>query len=541
MARGFFSGVVWGAAVSTLGLSILSLSAPLPQSPEAATEAPADVTAAPAPADEGAGMEAAGLDADLVEVPPTAPVDNTQASDTLDPMAAADTEPAALPEVGDAGDDLGDPAEPLAGADVAASDIADAAPQSASPDAPEVAASDAAPEAVAPPAVPQVGAVDDTLGAPDETGTAPELATATEVNPAVPSPDAPAVVAPEDEVALPIATDPAQPSAPDVTAETAFAAAPEADSAPRIGGADDPAVSVPNAEGITAPGFGAVQDPDIDDTPATAPDASDTSRRAALPQVGDSPAAAPDAPAPLPGTAPSGLTDSDALSLTEAPQDPPITAFAVPFDNSEDKPIMSIILIDGPDAVGAEALADFPYPLTFAIDPTDPGALDKMQARRDAGFEVVALIDLPAAALPTDAEVALTAALNALPESVAVLEGIGSGIQGNRPLSDQVTEIVSVTGHGLITQDNGLNTVPKLAARSGVPTATVFRDFDGAGQTPTVMRRFLDQAAFRAGQQGGVVMLGRVQPDTISALLLWGLQDRANRVALAPISALLTK
>ena len=34
-------------------------------------------------------------------------------------------------------------------------------------------------------------------------------------------------------------------------------------------------------------------------------------------------------------------------------------------------------------------------------------------------------------------------------------------------------------------------------------------------------------------------MLGRVRPDTISALLLWGLQDRAERVALAPVSALL--
>jgi polysaccharide deacetylase 2 family uncharacterized protein YibQ len=92
----------------------------------------------------------------------------------------------------------------------------------------------------------------------------------------------------------------------------------------------------------------------------------------------------------------------------------------------------------------------------------------------------------------------------------------------------------------LVTQDNGLNTVPKLAARDGVPTAVVFRDFDGADQTPTVMRRFLDQAAFRAGQVGGVVMLGRVRPDTISALLVWGLQDRASRVTLAPVSAVLS-
>ena len=68
----------------------------------------------------------------------------------------------------------------------------------------------------------------------------------------------------------------------------------------------------------------------------------------------------------------------------------------------------------------------------------------------------------------------------------------------------------------------------------------MFRDFDNKGQSAVVMRRFLDQAAFKARQQpGGVVMVGRLQAETISALLLWGLQDRATRVALAPISALL--
>jgi polysaccharide deacetylase 2 family uncharacterized protein YibQ len=86
----------------------------------------------------------------------------------------------------------------------------------------------------------------------------------------------------------------------------------------------------------------------------------------------------------------------------------------------------------------------------------------------------------------------------------------------------------------------GLNTAQKLLAREGVPSAAVFRDFDAKGQNATVIRRFLDQAAFKAGQEGaGVVMVGRLRPDTVSALLLWGLQDRANRVALSPISALL--
>ena len=85
----------------------------------------------------------------------------------------------------------------------------------------------------------------------------------------------------------------------------------------------------------------------------------------------------------------------------------------------------------------------------------------------------------------------------------------------------------------------GLNTGQALALREGVPSATVFRDFDGEGQDPRVMRRFLDQAAFKARQEGPVVMLGRLRADTVSALLLWGLQDRASSVELVPVSAIL--
>ncbi|WP_428925476.1 divergent polysaccharide deacetylase family protein [Marinibacterium sp. SX1] len=343
-------------------------------------------------------------------------------------------------------------------------------------------------------------------------------------------------VAPEASATAPVvaATPPAAPAA----GETPVAPVTDDTSVAPVTDATEPvATDAPGDE----PRLAAL--PQItEESPGTTPGATPPEDRADVPGDTDTtigtlaPNASPrlpviggdDAPAtPEPDPAPSAI--------------PPVEAFAAPFANPEDKPLMAIVLIDGPDAVGAEALADFPYPLTFAIDPTQPGAAARMRAHRAAGFEVMALVDLPAAALPSDAEVSLAAGLATLDEVVGVLEGTGTGIQGNRPLSDQVTGILAQTGHGLVTQDNGLNTVPKLAAREGVPTAIVFRDFDGAGQTPTVMRRFLDQAAFRAGQQGSVLMLGRVQPDTVSALLLWGLQDRASRVALAPVTAVLSK
>ncbi|MEP5154176.1 divergent polysaccharide deacetylase family protein, partial [Planktotalea sp.] len=112
-------------------------------------------------------------------------------------------------------------------------------------------------------------------------------------------------------------------------------------------------------------------------------------------------------------------------------------------------------------------------------------------------------------------------------------------LQGSRELTDQITKIVQESGHGLVLQANGLNTAQKLASREGVPAATIFRDFDGKDQKAGVIRRFLDQAAFKAGQEGGVIMLGRLRAETISALLIWGLADRASRVALVPVSAVL--
>jgi polysaccharide deacetylase 2 family uncharacterized protein YibQ len=221
-----------------------------------------------------------------------------------------------------------------------------------------------------------------------------------------------------------------------------------------------------------------------------------------------------------------------------------VTRYSQPFANAEEKPLMSILLIDqGSDLDGGEvgiaALRSFPYPISFAVDVTLDDAAERMAIYREEGFEVMAMVDLPEGAEPSDAETTLAVAFTRLPEVVGVLEGLGAGLQPNRDVADQVTEILAQGGYGLVSQDKGLNTMPKLAIKEGVPAAPIFRDFDSKGQTPTVIRRFLDQAAFKAGIEGSVIMLGRMRPETISALLVWGLQDRASQVALAPISAVL--
>lgn len=487
MARGFLSGILWGGVVSVAGAAALSIANDSPTGPDAVVQAPPGVDAP----QEGTGV---------------APSTSTDADLVMD---------------GDA-------------------------PQLGNPTADDVTAAQTAGEDT--PTVPETGQAED-LAEPADTGEGATVAVDTDA-PVQPGVQTDAPQAPGDEAELSISTDPAQPPAPDVP-ETPSAFTEDAPTVPEVAEAPAAEAPAPNAPETTP----APQPPAVTDAPVEVADAPvepepAPENQAALPSALDPEV---DTGRPVIGTPATSLVDRDAepeapasdADATAVPEGPPMVAFAAPFENPEDKPLMSIVLIDeGADltggSVGLAALQSFPYPLTFAVNASLPDAAERAAEYRGQGFEVAALLDLPGGATAGDTEVTLSAALDAVPEAVAVMEGTGTGVQETREVSDQVTAAVLASGHGLILQSKGLNTAQKLAARDGVPTGLIFRDFDSAGQTPTVIRRFLDQAAFRAGQEGGVIMVGRVRPDTISALLLWGLQDRAERVALAPVSAVLT-
>jgi polysaccharide deacetylase 2 family uncharacterized protein YibQ len=495
MAQGFLSGIVWGGVVGVVGAGVVSVLAEGPVQPNVVVEAPVG-TDAP---DPGQGTTAEAVrDADLVREG-DAPQVATPQADTVAAATQAGSDTPLVPETG-AADDLAGPAEVADTGAVAVDDIA-----------------------------------------PVQTG----------VQALQPS-------TPGIEAELSISTDPAQPPAPAVPdVQTAFA--PDAGDAPDTPSAEAPA---PSATG-TAPA------PAVPEA-SEAPETPETTTPPAPVEVVETPGETPDDAQPPEDTEIAALAPEQettgrptigrpAVSLVNRAVDTPevadeaaegnadlrpIDAYAAPFENPEAKPLMSIVLIDsGVDltggAIGLAALQSFPYPISFAVKSTLPDAAERAAEYRAQGFEVMAMIDLPPGATASDAEVSLSAALNSVPEAVAVMEGDSTGMQESRDASNQIAEAVLASGHGLVLQSKGLNTAQKLAARSGVPTGLIFRDFDSADQTPSVIRRFLDQAAFRAGQEGGVIMVGRVRPDTISALLLWGLQDRAERVALAPISAVL--
>ena len=395
----------------------------------------------------------------------------------------------------------------------------------------EIGSAEVPPDASAGPVLPQQ---------PEAGASAPA---APELAPPVASPEAPVTAEappapepdPEDSSPGPvIAAAPAAPPTPSLDGGgTGRSADPLTEAPDSAGGADSPAVPEPDAAEVAeaTPAEPEAVPPAGDEAPARPgvlrigqDDPQVRTNR--LPQIGGGEEEAAEEPAAL-DPVPAG---SGALARHRAP-----------FDNPDGRPVIAVVLMLGPgSSVDAEVLSSLPFPVTLAVDMAAPELADAARAARAAGREVMIIPDLPRGAAPSDVEVALAANVDALPEAVALMSGPGTGgFQGDRNAVAQVVAAAGATGHGLVTFPQGFNTAQQLAVRDGVPVALVFRELDGSGEDSSAIGRVLDQAAFRARQEGAVILAGRARPETVTALTEWALGNRAASVALAPVSAVL--
>ena len=85
----------------------------------------------------------------------------------------------------------------------------------------------------------------------------------------------------------------------------------------------------------------------------------------------------------------------------------------------------------------------------------------------------------------------------------------------------------------------GENDPEQMARREGLRSGVIFRRLDGEGEPSGQIRRYLDRAAFKAAQDGRVIVAGETRPETVAALLEWALEGRASTVAQAPLTAAL--
>ena len=210
------------------------------------------------------------------------------------------------------------------------------------------------------------------------------------------------------------------------------------------------------------------------------------------------------------------------------------------FANPDDLPLMSFVVIDdGALPNGPLLLSAVPFPVTVAIAVSDPDAASKTAAYRAAGYEVAAILTLPANATAPDAAQVMEATFATMPEAAMVLDMGDAGLQSNRQATEAVMARLAADGRGFITAASGLNAAIRAAEGADVPVATVERDLDSNDQTAAVIRRFIDRSAFQARQTSGVVLISRLRAESLSALTLWSTANRAGQVALAPVSAIL--
>ncbi len=571
MGRGFISGIIWGSVVALVGLWLLSQIIGI----VALLAPPSAQDVASVPVEVGAGDAGDSESSPVAPVERIAPrIDESARGGALapagdDPAPRADTGPASrpatanvparasAPAVGDG--ETGGAVAALGGAGPApGATVSEPAPPSAPP------AGDALPKVnTAPPPAPLPGAAE-ALGRPGDSGSATGAdgqaapPASDQPAPAAPEPAAPAPVAPVDQV--PPVTDF---SAPQIVATPAPAPEPVPAPEPGTAATVEPRPADPSA---TAPA-GSVPPPaplEQPDPNAAAADAAtdrqqarNTPRRipilrksgtavagtsAHFQSVGRGPAfgigAASEADTAPDEAATGGAAAGDADPAADLADLPAIRRYAVPFENPENRPMMAIVLLPEPQGDGAPAQT-LPFPVSYAVDGSAPDARARMAAYRAAGHEVVALAPLPEGSEPRDVEVAFESYFAAVPEAVAFLDTPRAQFQSSRRVAAQVAKALAAGGQGMITYSRGLNTGLQVAERERVPVALVFRVIDDAGRKSAAIKRFLDQAAFRAGQMSGVVLIAHDRPETRRALLEWSLGNRAGTVALAPVSAAL--
>ena len=388
---------------------------------------------------------------------------------------------------------------------------------------------------------------------PATSADAPAAAPDAQAQPAIAAPeaasDAPsltgldqALTMPDVETA-PIAADPAPP-APDGPSDALLVPGqpqdqPKSASLPQIAPVADPDVATPPPA--------ALAEPATDPVPAKSPAATLQDNQPTLPPA-----------QPLQDKLPTSVLNKTvpgvkthqlpqigaapkAADPAATPPQPPVQKFARSFQNTAAKPLFVILLHDvGAAGMSRDDVAKLPFPVSFVIDPLATDAKAASTAYRAAGQEVLTLANgIPQGAKAEDLETTFQTLSAILPESVAVVDQDIGGFQDQRSLANLVLPVIQGQGRGLVTYDRGLNAADQIARRSGVPSTVIFRRLDGDGENKSTIRRYLDRAAFKAAQDGQVVVIGDTRAEPVAAILEWTLEGKAATVALAPLTAVL--
>jgi len=211
-----------------------------------------------------------------------------------------------------------------------------------------------------------------------------------------------------------------------------------------------------------------------------------------------------------------------------------------------DRPLLGVVLLDiGDRGLAVDKLKKLNAPITIAIRADDPDASARALEYSAAGFEVIAMASenstaaLNVAATSGQVEDALDVMFNTVPNAIGLMDNADATLQKNNRAAKEIVKSFADTGHGLVTNTKGINSLDREARAVAVRTAKVTRTLDGNHESKAVIMRYLDRASLDAGRDGAVIILGTTAKETVATIAIWLLSSKGQSVMLAPASAVL--
>ena len=259
----------------------------------------------------------------------------------------------------------------------------------------------------------------------------------------------------------------------------------------------------------------------------------------------------------IPGDYSVRLREANSLTVEKSRLTKIIILFIPPAPPIPTGPLLAIIMDDlGRSTYTAKVLTSMPQPVTFAILPDEPQAIQVAELAHAAGREVMLHVPMEPQGYPavnpgpdalfvkdSDAEIRrnFDQLLARIPYAVGTNNHMGSRFTEDARALEPVMESLREKGLFFIdSRTTGHSRVPEVASRFGVPTMNRDVFLDNVAEVDAITRE-IRRLEGKARRQGMAIGICHPYPETLDALRreLPGLAERG--ITIVPVSLLLQK
>ncbi len=259
----------------------------------------------------------------------------------------------------------------------------------------------------------------------------------------------------------------------------------------------------------------------------------------------------------IPGDYSIRLREANSLTVEKSRVTQIVIHFIPPLPEFPDGPLMTIIMDDlGRSALTAEMLVSFPEPITFAILPGEPHAVQVAQIAHAADHEVMLHVPMEPQGYPavdpgddalfvaqSDAEIRrrFDLLLARIPYVTGTNNHMGSRFTEDARALSPVMEILREKGLFFIdSRTTGQSRVTEVARHFGVPTMDRDVFLDNVAEVGAIVRE-IKRLENKARRQGAAIGICHPYPETLEALRRELPEMRGRGITVVPVSVLLRK